>query len=67
MRELFAYGTLLGEFDLLAMTSDGWSGLALLDIESGFLLAALPPGAFIALGLLVATYRYVSERRTGQD
>ena len=62
LRELLAYGSLLGDFGMLSGSGER-SGLSLLDIESGFLLAALPPGAFVALGLLVASHRWLTARQ----
>lgn len=54
MRELFANGTLLAEAHL--MFGEGARGITLHLVEDykGFLLAALPPGAFLGLGLLLA-------------
>ena len=62
VRELLAYGSLLGDVGMLSGSGER-SGLSLLDIDSGFLLAALPPGAFVALGLLVAAHRWLTARR----
>ncbi len=54
MRELIGQGTLLANAELLF----GEAGRALtwraLENYSGFLIAVLPPGAFFALGLLIA-------------
>lgn len=54
MRELIGQGTLLSQAYL--MFGEGARGFTITIIEDyrGFLLALLPPGAFIGLGLLVA-------------
>lgn len=54
MRELIGQGTLLSQAYL--MFGEGARGFTITVIEDyrGFLLALLPPGAFIGLGLLVA-------------
>lgn len=59
MRELIGHGTLLagahmmfgGETDMTIRLADG-----------GFLLAVLPPGAFIGLGLMVALKNFIDSR-----
>jgi len=65
MRELVGHGTLLADAHL--MFGEGARGLTLTVIPEypGFLLALLPPGAFIALGLLVAL-KNVIDRRLAQ-
>ncbi|HEY5791333.1 MAG TPA: electron transport complex subunit E [Gammaproteobacteria bacterium] len=62
LRELLGQGTLLAQIGLLL--GDGASGLTLTVIPDyrGFLLAALPPGAFIGLGLLVALKNVIDQR-----
>lgn len=54
LREVLAYGTLGARLDLLfgPIASDWWIELA--PGYEGFLLAALPPGAFLGMGLLIA-------------
>ena len=62
-RELIGRGSLLDGADLLfGDIASNWS-IQVFDPEHGFLLALLPPGAFIGLGMLVALkntldYRY---------
>jgi electron transport complex protein RnfE len=54
MRELLGYGTLLVGADLLL---GGWAKditIVVFTTESPFLLAILPPGAFLCMGLLIA-------------
>ena len=57
-RELIGQGSILSRLDML-FGGDPMQGLVLVD--GGFLLAILPPGAFISLGLFVA-----GKKRTGQ-
>lgn len=59
-RELVGRGTLFAGMDLLFGPAAAGSGLAL--PVDGLLLAALPPGAFIGLGLMVAAWRWVQLR-----
>jgi len=62
MRELLANGTLFDQANL--MFGEGASGLTLhlIDDYKGFLLAALPPGAFIGLGLLLAIKNWIDAK-----
>ena len=54
VREVLGRGSLGGDLHVL-LGSDGLtSGLRLFDGQHGFLLALLPPGAFILLGLGLA-------------
>lgn len=54
LRELLGRGTLLADADLLfGPIAAGWT-LTILPDFRGFLLAVLPPGAFIGLALLIA-------------
>lgn len=60
MRELIAGGTL---FSGIEMVFPGAEALQLLPADyPGFLLAALPPGAFILLGCMIAWKNWVEER-----
>lgn len=62
MREIFGKGTLLSGLDLaLGEIASGFV-LTVLPNYSGFLLALLPPGAFIALGLLIAAKNLIDRR-----
>lgn len=67
LREILGHGTLFAQAHL--MLGDWGRGLTLTLIDGyrGFLLALLPPGAFIGLGLLLALKnvidRHLSERR----
>lgn len=60
MREIFGHGTLFSGFDLaLGDMAKGWVVTIIPDYH-GFLLAILPPGAFICLGLLIAGKNYLT-------
>ena len=62
MREIFGHGTLFAGFDLaLGDMAKGWT-VTLIPDYHGFLLAILPPGAFIGLGLLIAGKNYLTLR-----
>jgi len=62
IRELVGQGTLLSGIDLaLGPAAKGWV-LHVLPNYQGFLLAILPPGAFIALGLLIAANNWNKAR-----
>jgi Na+-translocating ferredoxin:NAD+ oxidoreductase subunit E len=62
MREIFGHGTLFSGFDLaLGDMAKGWVVTVIPDYH-GFLLAILPPGAFICLGLLIAGKNYLTLR-----
>jgi len=52
LRELIGQGTLLAQADMLFGAAG--KGLTLHLFDNGFLLATLPPGAFLTLGLLIA-------------
>lgn len=54
IRELAGHGTLLSGIDLVFGESAKQMVVHVLPDYQGFLLAILPPGAFIALGLLIA-------------
>ncbi|MDR0529176.1 MAG: electron transport complex subunit E [Zoogloeaceae bacterium] len=60
LRELIAGGTLLSGIDLVI---PGMTALQILpETYPGFLLAALPPGAFIFLGFLIAGKNWLSTK-----
>lgn len=61
MREIVGQGTLLDGADMLfGAAAAGWK-IQVLPVDQGLLLAVLPPGAFIGLGLLVALRQYMIE------
>lgn len=62
VREILGHGTLFSGFDLaLGEMAKGWT-LTIVPDYHGFLLAILPPGAFITLGLLIAGKNYLTLR-----
>jgi electron transport complex protein RnfE len=61
-REMIGQGTLLAGADMLfGPAAAGWE-IAVLPFDDGLLLAVLPPGAFILLGLLVAGRQFLVDR-----
>ena len=62
-RELLGRGSLFSRIDMLLGQSFQGLELQIIPNHPGFLLAVLPPGAFIALGMLVALKNYLDERR----
>jgi len=63
VRELVGHGTLLREAGLLFKTAGEGLQITVMPGEGKFLLAILPPGAFIALGCLVAVRNWLVARR----
>ena len=62
MRELAGQGTLLSGIDLVFGEEAKGFVLHMLPGYRGFLLAILPPGAFLALGLLIAANNWKKAR-----
>jgi electron transport complex protein RnfE len=67
LREVAGYGTLLRQANLMFGDWGGSMQLTLIPDHPGFLLALLPPGAFIALGLLIAGRNWLDSRLAGQQ
>ncbi|MDH5394175.1 MAG: electron transport complex subunit E [Gammaproteobacteria bacterium] len=64
LRELIGFGTLFDYSHLMfGESARDWT-LSFADGYRGFLLAVLPPGAFIGLGLLIAGKNYIELRKT---
>ena len=63
IREILGHGTLLAQANLMFGDGAQWMTITLLDNYRGFLLAILPPGAFIGLGLLIAAKNIVDNRQ----
>ena len=62
MREIFGHGTLLSGIDLVfGEAAKSWV-ITVVPNYHGFLLAILPPGAFIALGMLIAGKNWLNLR-----
>ncbi|MCL2021915.1 MAG: electron transport complex subunit E [Betaproteobacteria bacterium] len=60
LREFIAHGTFLGGIDLVIPGAEAFQILS--EDYHGFLLASLPPGAFILLGCLIAAKNWLDER-----
>ena len=66
IREILGTGHLLGQAEqLFGDAAKTWSVTVIEDFD-GFLLALLPPGAFLALGCLVALRNRIMARGTPQ-
>ena len=63
MREVVGHGTLLAQAELMFGAGSEWLTITLIDGYRGFLLAILPPGAFIGLGLLIALKNVIDRRQ----
>jgi len=63
MRELIGQGTLLAQAHLMFGAAGHGLTITVLDDYRGFLLAILPPGAFLGLGLLIAGMNVINVRR----
>ena len=64
LRELAGRGTLLAGADMLLGDRGGHLTLTIIPEHPGFLLAMLPPGAFLGLALLIATRNAWEARKT---
>jgi len=66
-RELVGRGSLLSG---AAMLLGGWGErleIKVFSVDMGFLLAMLPPGAFISLGLLIAARNWIASRKSTES
>jgi electron transport complex protein RnfE len=63
MREVIGQGTLLAQAQLMFGAFGEQLTLTLIDDYRGFLLAILPPGAFLGLGFLIAGVNIINARR----
>ncbi len=63
LRELAGLGTLFADAERMFGSGAAWMTLHLFDLDQGFLLAILPPGAFIGLGLLIAVKNGIDARQ----
>ena len=63
-REIVGHGTLMADAHLLLGEWARLLEITVLPEQTGLLLAVLPPGAFIGLGLLVALKNRISRTRT---
>jgi Na+-translocating ferredoxin:NAD+ oxidoreductase subunit E len=64
IRELVGKGTLFSGFDLALGPWAKVLTLTVLPGYHGFLLAILPPGAFLGLGMLIATRSWLEQRKS---
>jgi len=62
LREIIGSGTLFANAHLMFGEAASGMTLTLIDDYEGFLLAILPPGAFIGLGLLIALKNVIDKR-----
>ncbi len=62
MRELIGQGTLFTQAHLLFGESAQWMTVTVFPHYGGYLLAILPPGAFIGLGFLIALKNVIDAR-----
>jgi electron transport complex protein RnfE len=62
LREAAGFGTLFAKADLMFGEAAQWMSITLVQDYGGFLLAILPPGAFIGLGLLIALKNVIDEK-----
>jgi len=63
LRELLGHGTLFAQAQLMFGEAGRALSLTVIENYRGFLLAILPPGAFMGLGLLIAVRNLVVARR----
>jgi electron transport complex protein RnfE len=63
-RELVGRGSLLHDAGNLLGAWAGWTEASVFRVDMGFLLAMLPPGAFISFGLLLAARNWIRQRRS---
>jgi electron transport complex protein RnfE len=63
-RELVGRGSFLHDAPTLLGAWAGWAQVSVFRVDMGFLLAMLPPGAFISFGLLLAARNWFIHRRS---
>ncbi|KZN32781.1 electron transport complex subunit E [Pseudoalteromonas luteoviolacea] len=63
MRELIGQGTLFDGAELLLGEWATMLRISIIDFDNQFLVAILPPGAFLGLGLIIAVKNYFDERQ----
>lgn len=62
LREGLGFGTLFSQAHLMFGEGSEWLKIVLIEDYQGYLLAILPPGAFIGLGLLIAVKNIIDKR-----
>jgi len=65
VREILGFGTLFQQFDLMFGEGARWMQITVFPDYDGFLLAILPPGAFIGLGFIIALKNFIEQRKRG--
>ena len=63
LREALGQGTLFAHAHLMFGEAGKWMKITLIEDYQGFLLAVLPPGAFLGLGVLIAIKNVIDGRR----
>ncbi|MCG7537697.1 electron transport complex subunit E [Pseudoalteromonas sp. OOF1S-7] len=66
MRELIGQGTLFDGANLLLGDWATALRIEVIEFDSQFLVAILPPGAFLGLGLIIAAKNYIDARKEAQ-
>ena len=64
MRELIGFGTLFANAQLMFGSIGESMTITFSESYPGFLLAVLPPGAFIGLGLLIAIKNIIDKKQS---
>ncbi len=67
LRELLGFGTLLQNAQLLFGEAGKHLSVTVFDHYRGFLIAILPPGAFLGLGLLIAAKNRIDQWRAARS
>ena len=62
MRELIGFGTLFQQAHLMFGAGTEWLQITVIENYRGFLLAILPPGAFIGLGFILAFKNVIDKK-----
>lgn len=63
LREGLGFGTLFAQADLMFGEGSQWLKIVLIEDYRGYLLAILPPGAFIGLGILIAIKNVIDKKQ----
>ena len=64
LREAIGFGTLFQQIELMFGDGAKWLTVSLFENYRGYLLAILPPGAFLGLGFLIAIKNMIDRRQT---
>ena len=67
MREAIGFGTFLSQAHLMFGEAAREFSITLFDDYRGYLLAILPPGAFIGLGLLIAVKNIIDKKQASRE